>query len=73
MSPFDTELAVMTSFSGFRDNTVLKFPLVPKTHPRVWKSRPISRKARATVGSVGDFMAKVRWYSSPRVPRTSFR
>jgi hypothetical protein len=61
MSPFDTELAVISNFKGFREITVLKFPLVPRTHPRVWKSRPISVKARATAGRVGNFMAKVRW------------
>lgn len=42
----------MISLSGFREITVLKLPLVPKTHPRVWKSRPISLKTRATAGNV---------------------
>jgi soluble lytic murein transglycosylase-like protein len=53
MSPFDTELAVITSLSGFRETTVLKFPLVPRTQPRAWKSRPISLKARAAPGTFG--------------------
>jgi hypothetical protein len=48
----------MINVSGFRDMTVLKFPLVPRTHPRVWKSRPISLKTRATAGKAA-FMAKV--------------
>jgi hypothetical protein len=34
MSPFDTELAVISNVKGFREITVLKFPLVPRTHPR---------------------------------------
>ena len=42
----------MISLSGFRDSTVLKLPLVPRTHPRVWKSRPISLKTRAVVSNV---------------------
>ena len=52
-APFETELAVMASLSGFVDITALKLPLVPSTQPRVWKSRPISWKSRATVCKVG--------------------
>ena len=64
IAPLETELAVMTSLSGFRDTTALKLPLVPSTHPRVWKSRPISWKLRATVSRVG-FIERLPMVSQP--------
>src|SRR5256885_10716053 len=51
--PLSKPVEVMASRSGSREITALKFPLVPKTHPRVWKPFPISaRQAAASAKQV---------------------
>src|SRR5216683_1640733 len=46
--PLSKPVEVIARRSGSREITALKFPLVPKTHPRAWKPLTISDRRAAT-------------------------
>src|SRR5262245_60041193 len=52
-------LAVIASLSGSRVTTALKLPLVPRAHPREWKSRPMRANWKAAVANRGSLSGSV--------------